>query len=871
MRNINISSHYYLNKNLRKSVSVSSFTRPIKVAYIVPHTESEENHWILDAIFYKSYTWWAGTNTLIIPSSKDKFLNVEYEDWLQFYDPDFIYSYIDLKQELIEKIDRLSCPIDFIRHNVFSDNWRGAIPHWEQYRIEPVPSISTICSPYSKLSRYPLKNKPLIPILITQDKEPKDERFIADNFGKSWGRPHIDCDNNGLFETLCLVSKNIFDSQNGKTFPVRYGTNHTASALEIFSKVSQKTAITVSKLATIHDNNISRIQSHQFSNSFNIIVGETCVDRINFWNLRNLTRRINEETEHSNLIVTSTMFDNHEFVKTLGEYLNNNNCIGRCGSEVALRSLSINKEQLEHIKTILKKNTYNQLYIPDSYKLPAIPTKADIENSEYSIKDINNFRLSEKINNLEAKEPEHFMHTPSRFHYLNEGQWAVDLRIERHNNFSRSINITDTWLIPRRRNVTQCFTRNLSKVSKNNLLTIVPVASNATFPVEKVHKKLKYELILPEDKEIFHCLVQKELRGLLEENDMRLIGNKLPYERRELHLSDKGQNLRGVISMFNDLSEAYECLTNKFWREVLAKYKREDILTYNELFDVLPYKNKEYQEHVKRERMIDKDILHKYLKANFLDALEYLVEKNIFYQVHQWRCTYCGHKNTRNIDEIKKQNSCEICRTIYYTPIDLEWKYKFNRFVFDSLYTRSGLAVLWTIGYLLTKNHKNTGTSFYFLPEVDLFYNEERKEELDILCVLNGEFILGEAKKSSMQFTESEEEIQKFINKINSLMPDKVLLAFEQYSQNNEETNSAQKKLASTLKKIETHIPKHISIKVIVAEKDPDFRDYPTEIPFPGIRTERIWDIREKNFKKQKHPIQHPPGYGVRATPIQDF
>ena len=852
MNSINISSHYYLNKNLEKSVSVSSFTRPIKVAYIVPHAESEENHWILDGIFYKSYTWWAGTNTLIIPSNKDKFLNEEYEDWLQFYDADFIYSYIDLDQELIGKIDRLFCPIAFIRHNFWTDNWRGAIPDWRQW-IEPVSSISTICSPYNRLNRQSVKGESIIPTLITQHKEPSDERFIADNFGTSWERPHIDCDNNSLFETLCLVPQNIFDSQKGKTFPVRYGTNYTSSSLEVFSKISKGNAITVSKLATIHDNNISRIKSYQLSNSFNIIVGGSCIDRINFWNLRNLTRKANGGAEHNVLIITSTMFDNYEFIKVLGEYLNNNNRTGRCGSKVALRSLSINKEQLEYIKTMLKENTYNQLYVPEDYKLPATPTKEDIKNNVYSTKDVNNFRLNEKINNLEAKEPEHFIYTPSRFHYLNEGQWAVDLKIDRHNNFSRSINVIDTWMLPRRRNVTQCFTSNLSKVSKNNLLAIIPVASNAIFQFEKVHKKLKYKLVLPEDKEVFHCLVQRNFKGFLSEKDMRLIGDQPPYERRELHLSDKGQNLRGVISMFNDLSEAYECLTNKFWREVLAKYEEEEVLTCNQIFGLLP-NDENYKTRVEKERIIDKTLICKYLKANFLDALEYLVEKNIFYQVHQWRCAYCGHKNTRNIDEIKKQNSCEICRTIYYTPIDLEWKYKLNRFVFDSLHTRSGLVVLWAIGYLLTKNYKNNRTSFYFLPEVDLFYNEKRKEELDILCVLNGKFIFGEAKKSSMQFTESETETQKLIKKINSLMPDKVLLAFEQYSQNNEESALAKEKLDSTLQKIKTHIPKHISIKVIIAEKDPDFFDYPSEIPFDGIRTEEILDIREKNFKNKKPP-----------------
>ena len=106
-----------VNNNLGKNITVYSFTRPIKIAYIVPYIESKENQWLIDAIFYESYTRWAGTKTLIIPSDKDKFLYPEYEEWLTLYDADFVYSYINLDIKLIEKINRLCCPISFIRHN----------------------------------------------------------------------------------------------------------------------------------------------------------------------------------------------------------------------------------------------------------------------------------------------------------------------------------------------------------------------------------------------------------------------------------------------------------------------------------------------------------------------------------------------------------------------------------------------------------------------------------------------------------------------------------------------------------------------------------------------------------------------------------
>ena len=281
-------------------------------------------------------------------------------------------------------------------------------------------SISTICSPVCNRINS-TENSPSIPTLITQS-EINEDRFISDNFGSSWGQPHIDFQNN-LFETLCLVSQNIFNTQNGKTFPVRYGTNHTSSKLEIFSKISQRTTITVSKLATIYGDNIPKIESYKFSDSFNIIVGDTCIDRINFWNLRNLTPNASWAEENSVFLIKESLFDESEFMKILGKYLNNNNYIDRStdGYKVALRSSSVEKQKLEDIKNILQKHTYNQVFLPEDYNSPAIPSKKDLTDNNYlPIKNEHTFKINDRINNLEAKEPEHFIYTPAHYIHLNE-------------------------------------------------------------------------------------------------------------------------------------------------------------------------------------------------------------------------------------------------------------------------------------------------------------------------------------------------------------------------------------------------------------------------------------------------------------------
>src|SRR5690606_29497172 len=120
---------------------------------------------------------------------------------------------------------------------------------------------------------------------------------------------------------------------------------------------------------------------------------------------------------------------------------------------------------------------------------------------------------------------------------------------------------------------------------------------------------------------------------------------------------------------------------------------------------------------------------------------------------------------------LKKENECSICHTKYFAPVDLLWEFKFNSFVADSLVTRNGLSVLWALGYLHDSQFQG---SFYYIPEANLFFEEGGKEiweEVDILSVGNGKFLVGEVKKTATSFLRKDGDIEKFIVKVNALKP----------------------------------------------------------------------------------------------------
>lgn len=101
---------------------------------------------------------------------------------------------------------------------------------------------------------------------------------------------------------------------------------------------------------------------------------------------------------------------------------------------------------------------------------------------------------------------------------------------------------------------------------------------------------------------------------------------------------------------------------------------------------------------------------------------------------------------------MKIKNECNVCATNYSAPIDLEWQYELNGFVYRSLQKHSGLPVLWTLGFI--QDRLRTG-SLWYLPEVDLYEKQDdpqSKNEIDILCMLNGAFHAIETKLSASMF-----------------------------------------------------------------------------------------------------------------------
>lgn len=819
---------------LGKSVEVNATNRPVKIAYLVPLENVAQAHQILDAIFYEAYTRWGGVFTLVVPTNSDAFMDPGFRDWLQLYDADFIYSFADLRPDFVDSIDRLCGPIAMLKHKVHgeADSWRAFLQAWEHW-FKPVASVTTVQSPAS-YPQHPHEQRPQEPIVLTQYGLNDPTRFITDNFGVAFDIHGSTNPIQGLFQTLCLVPEGLPASH-------KVGSERCTTVLDAFRAVAARKATPIARFAMANSIGMPRVESKAWTNAFRLIVGSDVLDRINAWNCRHLANAWN--TAIGSLIVSKDMLHDDAFVAELGRFFNQNNFLGGSGGgpyHVALHSSSVPTDELKELRDRLASKTHNSVSINASPDAIALPTAKELSDRFHSVSaDSFTLRLTEDYQEFVAAEPAHIGYLPPQLRGLARGQWVVECSIQRHNNLSQYSNVIDTWQLPHRLKGVRAFTKRLAKASRDGRLALIPAPKGFPQRGNSIKEPHLFDLQLPSDDSYFRHLVLDFFR--YSKDDLRSALPPTGY--RDLRVSDKGQNLRGVISLAGDLSTAFQILTKKYWRTVLAAAREDSakplIFSMGKLAGLLPNSREFIQELTVREHFPSDRDTRKYLKNGLLDALEHLVRSGVFYQIAQWRCGYCGHSNTRSFDNMKLRNSCDICKTEYLTDIDLEWEYELSSFVHRSLEKHRGLPVLWTLGYLQDRGHS---MAFWFMPEVDLFESDEtsgERNEIDILCVLGGTFYAIEVKSSASLFLNKADAVDKFVKVIRTLRPDVAMLSFEKYCLEPDAVEETKARLTAVAATVREQLSGDTKLEIVVAEDIDEFREFGVDLGFHGPRLRR--------------------------------
>lgn len=645
-----------------------------------------------------------------------------------------------------------------------------------------------------------------------------DDRFLYDSFG--FPPPEV---RNPLRSILSDSGSMLLVVADGEYEPrpryVHPTEETTPSAATLLSSMADNRRIV--GLAQLSAMSTPRpdLSTPGWTDSFNIVIGDSPADRILYWNARALMQPWRDGAD-VDLCIPPAQFDDPDFVAGLRDFLNRRNHVnGQGGSgpyQVTLRSLSLDETRLETIAAMMRGGQSWVLFqiqsvggIGDCAPSAKALETADLIVGQPGLRPIRTWSetyvLGEPLR-LSPPPPDHLRHAPTALLDQSIGAWAVDLDIERAVNHSRYINTAHRWRLPRRLRVADAFVGpyRLSgangafvspRASRGGLLTVFTTA-NTALP----------NIALPSDELAIRM-------GLERGRDWRLLGGgsdepaveQLCYAARR---SPAGRQFWGVYQLFGGISAAEAMLQNGFWRRQLEAFgatdQRTDVrratletqlvrrlggraldvaddrqlhvlaeLILQEADSVrstAPVRSwndfdKDFEEVLARfnaqnpapEGMNEAEELGMY-RNGLREEVQRQCARGVLHQGYAHRCPRCLHRGWIGIGDLGVQIVCEVCHETAPAPVDKPWEFRLNGFLREGL-QRHGVGPLF---WVLSRMRQRNQSSFWFEGPLDIFFDEDSFErrrpqtDIDLTIIDNGRVRMCEVKQSGRQFRDPE-------------------------------------------------------------------------------------------------------------------
>ena len=443
-------------------MKVSSRPRPIRTAYLLE--ECEHSDLMLDAIFQHSFGCWGGRFHLIIPCENGAPLP-DFVPWLKAYDPDLIYSYCDLTEACIEEIHETIYPSYLTRHKTFGRDKISVHSFNPEHKI-PHLTVETIV-PYASL---PAKGdgKELPPIIDAFYGQAGQDRFVQSNFGGYTGS--IGHSFSQHLNEFCVPTHIL----NGDELQPRqkYGLKHLntiADRTEILNEAKHRRVVTVARLSAT---NVPRLnfRDSDWSLSFNLIVGDSFLDRITYWNARSLFPRWRDE-QYVDLILPEQDLVDTNLINSISEFLKQRNHVSRdqnsANTIVTIRSSSVNLEKLELLSKQLKGDGWIRFVTSKINSVSDhIPGAQSLEHALFvyngglgaasHVSWIDSNTADDHID-IEPPKPDILQYCPLHMVSPYSGAWAVEIAIPRMEDYSKYQNVTQNWALPKKLRLVPAF------------------------------------------------------------------------------------------------------------------------------------------------------------------------------------------------------------------------------------------------------------------------------------------------------------------------------------------------------------------------------------------------------------------------------
>ena len=795
--------------------------RPIRIAYLV----EENEHWrtTLDAIFAELFGRWGGRFTLIVPCENSA-IRPAYVPWLEAYDADIVYSYVDLSEANVERLHEQFGPAFLVRH----DFHRRDEDDRRAYRPElPVAPLSVL-SAAAIMTRGNMISPPQPVELVDTHLATQPSPFLQQNFGcygqslRPWP---IARDMGEYLKPVVFVPPEI--QANPRLVPRAEG-DIVSSERELIDRIATRRGLR--GLAQMSAGFVPRLQlgDMNWSRTVNFIVGDSFIDRLVFWNALHLTPVWLDGGIAALRASQSDLADADRF-NAIVQIIRSRVYLPIGGSashaHIVVRSASLPASDLEEIAQRLHStdrfNAYTSEHVASiDTPVPSAAALAQAQfvepGSPFQPRDWHELAFAESIFRPPVVLPRHLRDTPQLPPGAKQGLWQLDLDIERVVDYSWVQNVQHRWRLPRRLRMVGAFARAyqlhgmsavcMPRATADGLMSIA-CGIEGTLP----------EINVPNDEVAFRYAIcaARDWWPFVRSQDKPRPGLAL-----EMRPSDKGRYLTALLRMSGDIHRAKEIFLSRFWKErferlgatpkatderiaavtqrlrkrfkggqvssddewarlanlVVAEARAERFPTRYLKFDNLSAEFDAYREayRAKRPAATSRDAGEEYEKRSLAGSVKYLCQREILHQGHEWRCRQCFYSNWISIDDLKRSMVCEVCGRSEPAPVADSWHFRINAFVLEGLREHGLLPAIWC----LAKCAERAKTSFFYLDPHELFFSRESAEmgkpdaELDLLMVADGVARLVEAKASGQGI-----DIAKTAELAKRLRPNVVTLA----------------------------------------------------------------------------------------------
>jgi hypothetical protein len=769
-----------MNNQLPLPYSVFTENRPLRIAYLVNPNDPKALKIIHAIIKYNQDKWGGRYNPIILTNGKT--ISKEWWKFLSNYDPDIIKSFVAITKPLLKRFNNHLTP--YLIED-FEPTKSGNPPsvYLQDEGLSVLPTKESI----AQVTGFTLDRTFLVLFEIDEYQETDINTFLKVNFG--------------TYQPQMVTSSIIREYPKRKEYVVKSEEELTTalSDLNTFD-----TFVYPSMMCTLPSTAIHNEYNHEEEN-FTVIVGDSINDIVYYWN-RVFSLNFHTQTKLNAIWISNYMATNPTVVAGLNTWIKRAVDPGGNGQKtVRFVSFSKSQQELDGIATQILNETHFMKVIHAKTTLPLTNFKWDpnlhgIKERLYPI----------RVNGDEA-------HITVPLPSLKEGvmggqHWMTDIYIEFHpERFTYIHGINYWWQLPKNNDLAMDLFHTQSRICSNGIPAVLlkrDAPSVSPYP----NNKIKIQLL--EDSSIFQILIVGDKRPIYTSDPRSSLAVR-PYNN--IGRSDKGRYLSGVLDLFSSLYGSYSFLEQRYWRrmfDILSQQnpqkdevKKQTILNKinkevkKQKFDTAKSKEwlAEYILRISKEQsgsgkelpfLSFKKEEEKEIKAyndnpknqnkfslneaELKGDIHDLIESGILATGVRPRCRSCGLASWYHIDETKQILKCKGCGYEFGLRPEQTWYYRLNSLVLEGVSRHYLIPVILALGQLLS----DARSSFIWTTSIDLFTGrsfDKQIGDLDIVCIQDGKFIIGEVKNVCSLFSQADFDKMETIAR--KIRPDKLIFS----------------------------------------------------------------------------------------------